>query len=105
MTEELIAVIVGVIVSWALETIPKLKDFWSDWEYKTISLWALFEIVPLAGWALTCFAGFSFYANPLCTVQGGVNAFILGFAAFMGSQTNYAVAARHTENAQARNGH
>lgn len=103
MTQELIAIIVGIIVSWALEIVPGLKKVWSEWEYKPLTLFIIFTAVPVAAWALTCFAGFNFYNDPVCALQGGVSAFMIGFIAFMGSQTNYTVAARHTENAQTRN--
>lgn len=102
MSRELIALLVGIAVSWALEVVPYLKDYWSEWEYKPLTLWGLFEIIPVGAWALTCFAGFDWFQAPVCTLQGGVDAFLLGMWAFMSSQTNFTLAARKTENAVSR---
>jgi len=102
MTASIIAGIVGAIVSVLLEVVPGLKERWSEWEWKPLTLFGLFEAVPLVAWALTCFAGMAIYDVPDCTWQGALAVMSVGFVAFMASQTTFTLATRKTENARAR---
>jgi len=103
MTAELLSVAVGAVVSVALEVVPGLKARWSTWQWKPLTLLGLFLALPLAAWALACFAGIMLIPLPaLCGVEGGLRAAGLGFLTFLASQTTFAVATRRTENAVAR---
>jgi hypothetical protein len=103
MTEALVATVVGVVVSVALETIPGLKDKWTSWKYKPITMFLLFLLVPVIAWALTCYAGLPLFTTADCTWQGAVYAAGIGLLAFLANQTTFAVATRNTENAVMRN--
>ena len=102
MTQETIALVVGGIVSVALEIIPGLRDFWSKWEWRRVSLLGLFLAVPIVAWSLVCTAGLSLPGTYTCTTQGAFDAAILGLVAFAGSQTTYLVITRQSANARLR---
>ena len=103
MTAELIATIVGMIVSVALEVIPGIKDKWNVWKWKRLTLLVGFVAVPVIVWALGCFADISFIQqNFTCDVQGGLMAAGLGFLAFVGNQGAFGYAVRNFSNAQSR---
>ena len=102
MTQEMIALVVGGIVSVALEIIPGLKKVWSDWEYRRLSLLGLFVLVPLVAWMLSCSAGLSLPGTYYCTNQGLFDLLIMGIVAFAGSQTTYFLASRQSWNARLR---
>lgn len=102
MTQEMLALVVGGIVSVALEIIPGLKKFWSDWEYRRLSLLGLFVLVPLGAWLLSCPAGLSLPGTYYCTNQGVFDLLIMGLVAFAGSQTAYFLGSRQSSNAKQR---
>lgn len=102
MTRETIALVVGGVVSVALEIVPGLRDLWSKWEWRRVTLLGLFLAVPLGAWALVCAAGLSLPGTYDCTTQGAFDAAILGLVAFAGSQTAYLVITRQSANARAR---
>ena len=102
MTQEMIALVVGGIVSIVLEVIPGLKDVWSKWEWRRVTLLGLFLAVPLGALALVCLAEVSLPGTYICTTQGVFDAAILGLMAFAGSQTMYLMVARQSANAMAR---
>lgn len=103
MTAEVIATIVGMLVSVLLEVIPGLKDKWSTWEWKRLTLLVGFVLVPVVAWALGCFANITFVQNSFsCDVQGALTAAGLGFLAFVGNQGAFGFATRELPNAQDR---
>lgn len=103
MTEALVATVVGIVVSVALETIPGLREKWTGWRFKPITMFLLFLIVPLVAWALTCYAGLPLFTSVDCSWQGALHAAAVGLLAFLANQTTYAVATRNTVNAVERN--
>ena len=102
MTQETIALVVGGIVSVALEIVPGLRDLWSKWEWRRVTLLGLFLAVSLGAWALVCAAGLVLPGTYLCTTQGAFDAAVLGLMAFAGSQTMYLVITRQSANARLR---
>lgn len=102
MTQETIALVVGGIVSVALEIVPGLRDLWSKWKWRRVSLLGLFLAVPLGAWVLVCAAGLVLPGAYDCTTQGVFDAAILGLVAFTGSQTAYLVVTRQSANTRAR---
>lgn len=104
MTQELVATVIGIVVSVMLEVIPGLKDKWSTWQWKRLTLLVGFVLLPVAVWALGCFAGINFVEqNFPCDVQGGLMAAGLGFLAFVGNQGAFGFAVRELPNAERRN--
>ena len=104
MTAELIAMIVGAIVSILLEVVPKLKDAWSEWEWRRMTLLGLSLGVPLALWALVCYAGVALPFEVACGGQGAFDAVMLGIISFLSSQTTYLIKSRSLPNSMARKG-
>ncbi len=103
MTAEVIATIVGMLVSVLLEVVPGLKDKWSTWKWKRLTLLIGFILVPVVVWALGCYANITFVQNGFtCDVQGGLTAVGLGFLAFVGNQGAFGLATRELPNAQKR---
>ena len=79
---------------------PGLKDKWSEW--KPLTLFVDFLVVPTIVWALFCLGGIELGIEVACGVQGALQGLWLGFVAFLGNQTGYAVAVRTTLNAVRR---
>ena len=104
MTTELLAVLVGALVSLALEIIPGLKEVWSGWRWKPLTLFGGFLVIPMIIWALVCYGDIDVGFAVVCGVQGLLQSLWLGFIGFLGNQTGYSVGARTTPNAVARNG-
>ena len=102
MSTELLVVLVGALVSLALEIIPGLKDVWSAWAWKPLTLFVGFLIVPALVWALVCYGGIDIGLEVVCGVQGLLQGLWLGFVAFLGNQAGYTVGVRNTANALAR---
>jgi len=102
MTAETVAMIVGAIVSILLEVVPRLKDVWNGWEWRRLTLLGLSLGVPLAIWALVCYANVALPFKVTCGGQGAFDAGVLGFITFLSSQTTYLVKARALPNAVAR---
>jgi len=108
---ELVSFVVGVIVSVALEVVPNLKDKWSEWEWKKMTLFMLFMATPMVVTVLSCELGvqlpFEVVCDPfemVCDQQGYVDAFVVGFMGFTGNQTAFLTTTYRTKNAKARNG-
>ena len=102
MTQEIIALIAGGIVSILVEIIPGLREVWSEWKWRRASMLGLFLVVPLVAWILTCAATLSLPGTYLCTAQGVLDVVILGIVAFAGSQTTYLAVTRQSANARSR---
>ena len=102
MTQQMIALIVGSIVSILVEIIPGFKEIWSEWEWKRASLFGLFVAVPLGAWVLVCTFGLVIPGLYLCTNQGILDAVITGIVAFAGSQAMYLAVTRQSANARLR---
>lgn len=102
MTAEIVAMIVGAIVSILLEVVPKLKDAWSGWEWRRMTLLGLSLVVPLGAWGLVCYAGVALPFEVACGGQGAFDAALLGIISFLSSQTTYLMSARKLPNVVAR---
>ena len=102
LTTEFVVVLVGALVSLALEIIPGLKDVWSEWKWKPLTLFVGFLVVPVIVWALVCYGGINVGLEVICGVQGLLQGLWLGFVAFLGNQAGYTVGVRNTANALAR---
>lgn len=105
MTTGLIAMVVGGLVSLALEVIPGLKDKWANWEWKPLSLLVGFLGVPVAIVALVCSFGITLPEISLDCVnlsQTYVNAILLGFISFLGNQGTFYTATHRLPNVRAR---
>ena len=102
MTQQMIALVVGSIVSILVEIIPGFKEMWSKWEWKRASLFGLFVAVPLVAWVLVCTAGVVIPGEYACTTQGVLDAVITGIVAFAGSQAMYLAVTRQSANAKLR---
>ena len=101
---ELVSFVVGVIVSVALEVVPNLKDKWSEWEWKKMTLFMLFMATPMVVTVLSCELGVQLPFEVVCDQQGYVDAFVVGFMGFTGNQTTFLTTTYRTKNAKARNG-
>lgn len=103
MTEELIASIIGFILSWLIESIPGFNDWWSGLSYKRWILFAFYVlVVPGAVWLLVCQAGIDLGIAIDCTIMGLVGAIFVGWSAFIGNQAGWVVLGQRTQNARAR---
>ena len=98
MTQQVIAMIVGAIVSVLVEVVPGLKDTWSKWEWRRMTLLGLSLAVPLGVWGLVCYAGVVLPFEVGCGGQGAFDAIILGFISFLSGQTTYLVKVRQLPN-------
>ncbi len=104
MTSEVIASLFGVIVSVVLEMLPWLKDKWTKWKWKPLTLFAGMVALSVGVWALACFAGITLFPKPTdCGINGALKAAGVGVLAFMANQTTFAVVTRHSANATDRN--
>jgi hypothetical protein len=101
MSEEQVAVIIGMIVSVLLEVVPGLKKVWSTWRWKPLSLFVGFLAVSVVAWALSCFAGMPLY-DPKCGLGGVLVALATGFVAFLANQGSWYLATRRLPNARSR---
>lgn len=102
MTQRIVAMIVGAIVSILLEVVPKLKDVWSGWEWRRMTLLGLSLGVPLALWGLVCYALVALPFEVACGGQGAFDAVMLGIISFLSSQTTYLMKSRQLPNVLAR---
>jgi hypothetical protein len=102
MTTELIVVLVCPLVSQGLEVVRELKEDWTNWKCKELTLLGGFLVVPTAIWALFCLGGIQLGIEVACGVQGALQGLWLGFVAFLGNQTGYAVATSRTATAKRR---
>jgi hypothetical protein len=91
MEQELIAILVGAFVSVLLEMVPYLKQVWDKAPWKPVVLVALFLVVPVGAWALTCYAGLDITTGWACTLQGALTALWTGFLALLGNQGMFAL--------------
>jgi hypothetical protein len=94
--------IVGGIVSILLEVVPRLKDMWSGWEWRRLTLLGLSLGVPLGAWGLVCLAGVTLPFEVACGGQGAFDAAVLGIISFLSGQTTYLVKSRGLPNSLAR---
>lgn len=102
MTQQVIAMIVGAIVSILLEVVPRLKEVWSKWEWRRLTLLGLSLGVPLGAWGLVCYAGVTLPFEVACGGQGAFDAALLGIISFLSSQTTYLMKSRLLPNSLAR---
>lgn len=102
MTQEMIALVVGAVVSILVEVIPGFKKVWSEWEWRRASLLGLFVVVPVGAWTLVCTFGLTIPGTYLCIMQGLFDAVIMGIVAFAGSQAMYLAVTRQSANARLR---
>lgn len=102
MTREMIALVVGFVVSLLVEVIPGFKTVWSEWKWRRASLLGLFIVVALGAWTLSCTAELIIPGIYLCTMQGVLDTLIVGLVAFAGSQTTYLMFTRRSANAKLR---
>ena len=102
MTREMIALIVGFVVSMLVEVVPGFKTAWSKWKWRRASLLGLFVVVSLGAWMLSCTVGLTIPGIYLCEVQGVLDTLIMGLVAFAGSQTTYLMFTRKSANAKLR---
>ena len=104
MTTEVITFIwsvVNALVSVMLEVVPGLKDKWSGLKYKPLVLLGFALVIPVALWALSCYAGLAFI-DVVCSWQGAFQMFVAGFVAFLVNQTAFSTSVRKLPNVQAR---
>ena len=102
MSKDLIALIVGVLISVALEIVPGLRDVWSTWKWKPLTLLVAFVGVPVVLWLLHCYGGIDLVVTD-CTTKGLIQVIILGFTAFGGNQATFKLGANRLPNAALRN--
>ncbi len=102
MTQQIVAMVVGAIVSVLVEVVPGLKKAWSKWEWRRLTLLGLSLAVPLGAWGLVCCAGVALPFEVGCGGQGAFDAAVLGFISFLSGQTTYLVKARGLPNVVAR---
>lgn len=102
MTQQIVAMIVGAVVSILLEVVPGLKEAWGKWEWRRLTLLGLSLAVPLGAWGLVCLAGVTLPFEVTCGGQGAFDAALLGIISFLSSQTTYLVKAQSLPNVVAR---
>ena len=102
MTQEMIALVAGFVISILVEVIPRFKTVWSKWKWQRASLLGLFVVVALGAWTLSCTADLIIPGIYLCTMQGVLDTLIMGLVAFTGSQATYLVFTRQSANAKLR---
>lgn len=95
---QLVAGVLGVGLSIALETIPGLKQKWSDWEWKSLSI--------LLGSVVISEAAYLLFPELYPEVQdiwyGVLQALGVGVAVWWYASGTYAVATRRLPNARDR---
>ena len=104
MTTEVITFIwsiVNALVSVLLEVVPTLKEKWSEMKYKPLILLGFAVVVPVALWALSCYAGMAF-VEVECSWQGAFQMLVAGFVAFLVNQTTFSTQTRKLPNVVAR---
>lgn len=102
MTGEMIALVVGFVVSILLEIIPGLNLLWTSWRWRRATLLGMSLAIPLIAWQLVCRVSLSLPGEYICTSQGVLETFITSLVAFAGSQTGYLMVARQSVNARRR---
>jgi hypothetical protein len=102
LTAQVVSLLVGIAVAVGLEIIPGLRDKWNDWKWKSLTLFVLALVIPVALWALACFAGIAFIRPMSCDRQGAAMALYYGASAFVSNQGAFAVGAHRLPNARKR---
>ncbi len=102
MSAELISGVVGAIVSVALETIPGLREKWSAWEWKQMTMFALSLGVPVGVVTLSCSFGVELPVVTGCEQGDFINALILGVTHFLSTQTTFLAVSHRLNNAKER---
>lgn len=92
------------LLSFILETAPKLKDWWSQTPYKLLVLLVGLIGIALAFWSIHCFTAITVWPTP--TQECGWNGFAITMAvalfAFTANQTAFATKTRTYQNAVER---
>jgi hypothetical protein len=94
MTANLIATIVGILISVGLEVIPGIKEKWSKWKWKPLTLLSMFLLVPAALWVLACPLNVSVPWAVDCSISGLGAAVVLGLTAFGANQGVFSLVLR-----------
>lgn len=104
MTPSVVYLIVAFLLSWGLEKIPKVKDWWAATPYKWQLLLAIFVAVPEVAWLLHCYTAITILPTPtmLCGWDGAVVALLVGISAFAANQTAFSTSTRKLPNAMSR---
>ena len=105
LTANLVATIIGILISVGLEIVPGVKKKWTEWRFKPLVLFLGFTLVPVILWLLICLAGLDLKLTMDCSIEELIFAIVLGVTAFGGSQVAYKVGGvERLPNARARNG-
>ena len=102
MSAQLVSAVVGAIVSVMLETVPGLKEKWSAWEWKSMTMFVLSLGVPVGIVTLSCSLGVELPVVTECGQAGFVDAIILGVTYFLGNQGTFLAISHRLSNAQKR---
>ena len=91
MTPEQIGLVVGLVIAFALEYVPKLKDWYAKQEeiYKKLIAIGIGFVVVGVAFGLGCFELLSAYWP--CTWPGAYQAFLAWGAYVLANQTTYAL--------------
>lgn len=99
----IISIVVGVLVSILLETVPGLNEWWSKKKRKNQILLAFSILVPVAMWLLACFVNITLPFDVACTNQGLFDIIIAGVTVYTSTQGTYNLGVNKLPNARARN--
>lgn len=100
----MVFLIFAYVVSWALEIIPGLKEWWTKTPFKMLVMFVGCLLIPIFAWALRCYTVINMLPTPteLCGWNGAVLSFMTGIFAFAANQTGWSTGAGKLPNARAR---
>ena len=102
MSAELVTTVVNVLISIALEVIPGIKDKWSSWRWKPLTMLGISVVSGLGMWLLVCVANVDLGMLLDCDKQGIMTALYFAVISYGANQTAFAVSSRNLPNAKPR---
>ena len=104
MSVVMVYAIFAYLLAWALESIPKLKEWWTKTPFKMLVMLGVMLLIPIFAWAVRCYTVIDILPTPteLCGWNGAVTSLLTGIFAFAANQTGWSTGAGKLPNAMAR---
>jgi len=100
----MVYMIFSFVLSYALEVISGLKEWWTKTPFKLLVMLGVLMAIPVAAWAIRCYTVIDILPTPteLCGWNGAINSLLVGIFAFAANQTGWSTGAENQPNALGR---
>ena len=100
----MVFMIFSFLLSFALETISGLKEWWAKTSFKLLVMLVTLMLISFLAWAIRCYTVINILPTPteLCGWNGAVTSLLVGIFAFAANQTGWSIGAGKLPNATAR---